>query len=427
MAVTAIEEAYRRRTPRSGELMLRAEAVMPAGSTRSFGYFTPYPVVFDHAEGSLLVDLDGNTYVDLVNNGLSLIHGHLYPPVTSAIRAMMERGTAWVGANDQQIEFAELLCARIASFEQVRFTNTGTEAGMLAVKIARGYTGRPVIVKAWAGYHGSYDDLEVGLNGQGEIEGRVLLGHHGDVASFERLFKAAGDQIAAVVLEPVMFTGIVTPPTPGFLTDVQELCRRHGALFIIDDCLMLRLALGGSAEKYGLEPDLTFLGKFVGGGLPAGVVGGRRDIMSVLDPRGPHPLYHGGSFNGNLLAATAGKVAMQELTAGRITRMDHQTAQIRSALEERAQTAGLPFSISSEGSVMGVYATDHIPGPVEPMNDGGRSRQLHLAALNHGVFIGPGGEISMSTVLGEDDVDRVIEGLGAAIEDVAEVISTTRA
>jgi glutamate-1-semialdehyde 2,1-aminomutase len=254
----------------------------------------------------------------------------------------------------------------------------------------------------------------------------VLLGHHGDVESFERIFKAAGDQIAAVVLEPVMFTGIVTPPTPGFLKDVQELCRRHGALFVIDDCLMLRLAFGGSAEKYGLEPDLTFLGKFVGGGLPSGVVGGRREIMSILDPRGPHPLYHGGSFNGNLLSATAGKVAMKELTAERIARMDHQTAQIRSALEERAQTAGLPFSISSEGSVMGIYAVDRIPGPIEPVNDSGRSRQLHLAALNHGVFVGPGGEISMSTVLSEDDVDSVIDGLGAAIDDVAEEISSKK-
>lgn len=427
MALNPIEEAYERRTARSGEFMRRAEAVMPAGSTRTFGYFGPYPVVFDHAEGSHLVDLDGNSYIDLVNNGLSLIHGHRYPPVMAAIGSALERGTAWMGGNDRQLEFAELLCARLRAVEQVRFTNTGTEAGMLAVKVARHYTGRPVIVKAWAGYHGSYDDLEVGLNGQGQIEGRVHLGHHGDVASFERLFEASGDEIAAVVLEPVMFTGIVTPPAPGFLKAVQELCRRHGALFVIDDCLMLRLAVGGSAQKYDLDPDLTFLGKFVGGGLPVGVVGGRREVMGVLDPRRPGALYHGGSFNGNLVAAAAGTVAMRELTAERITRMDQQAARIRSGLEERAATAGLPLSISSEGSVMGVYASDRVPSPTEPLNDGGRTRQLHLAALNNGVLIGPGGEVSMSTVLGEGDVDQVIDRLGSAIDEVADLTNHKKA
>jgi glutamate-1-semialdehyde 2,1-aminomutase len=179
-----IEAAYRARTPGSASEMGRAALCMPSGITRSLSWFAPYPLVFESGSGAELIDVDGNRYLDFMLNGLSLIHGHAYPPVMEAIAAVMSRGTAWPGASDAQIEFAELVCSRVAKGSQMRFTNTGTEATMLAVKLARAVTGRPVVVKALGGYHGSFDDLEAGLHGRGELPGRVALAEFGDLASF---------------------------------------------------------------------------------------------------------------------------------------------------------------------------------------------------------------------------------------------------
>ncbi|HEY2217519.1 MAG TPA: aminotransferase class III-fold pyridoxal phosphate-dependent enzyme, partial [Solirubrobacteraceae bacterium] len=270
-----LEEVYRGRTPRSAEAMARARRYLVRGLTRGWGYHRPYPIVAKHGEGPYLIDLDDNRYVDLANNGLSLIHGHAFPPVVDALRAAALRGSGWLVPSEEQIDFAQLLCERIEIFERVRFTNSGTESGMLAMKVARAFTGRPAVLKSIDGFHGSFDDLEVGLYDRPEDPGRVYLAPYGDADAFERKLAEHGSEIAAVVLEPLLFSGLVTTAPPGFLRRVQDAAQRAGALFVLDDCLMLRLAYGGSAELYGLRPDLTFLGKFIGGGLPMGVLGGR--------------------------------------------------------------------------------------------------------------------------------------------------------
>ena len=244
-----IEEEYLRLTPGSAHLMQRASGSMPRGLTRTLSWFAPYPVAFDHGHGAKLVDIDGNSYIDLFSNGLSLIHGHAYRPIEEALRKALTRGTAWPGTSDAQVEFAELLCARVPGDVQVRFTNTGTEATMLAVKLARHATQRPLIIKAWHGYHGSYDDLEVGLLGQGEMPGRVALATFGELDSFAEALARHPGEVAAIVIEPVQYTGVVTAPPEGFLVQLRELAREAGVLFVLDDCLMFRLGEGGSAER----------------------------------------------------------------------------------------------------------------------------------------------------------------------------------
>ena len=341
MTINSIEQTYLARTGASAALVERARNSLPGGLTRNFGYFPPYPVIHQRGEGPYLWDVDGNRYVDLNYNGLSLIHGHAFPPVAEALARIAPHGWAWLGTSQPQIEFAETLIGRIKTFERVLFTNSGTEAGMLAVKLARAFTHRSLILKARGGYHGTYSDLEAGLHGQGEIPGHTLLAEFNEINSIERALERHKGQIAAVMLEPVMYTGVVMPALPGFLNRAQEAAHRHGALFILDDCLMFRLALGGSAEKFGLAPDLTFLGKFMGGGMPAGAVGGRAEIMDMADPaRGSEGLYHGGSFNGNVLASVAGQLTVEHLTKASIDRIDAQADRLKTALEAEAEIPG---------------------------------------------------------------------------------------
>jgi glutamate-1-semialdehyde 2,1-aminomutase len=418
-ARASVEQIYRGRTPRSAEAMVQARRYMVRGLTRGWGYHLPYPIVGARGEGAELIDLDGNRYVDLANNGLSLIHGHAFAPVVEAVREALARGSGWLVASEEQIAFARLLCERVAAFERVRFTNSGTESGMLAVKVARAHTGRPAVLKAIDGFHGSFDDLEVGLYERPEIPGRVYLADFGDAESFERKLAEHGEQIAAVVLEPLMFSGLVRTAPAGFLERVQNAARRAGALFVLDDCLMLRLAHGGSAERYGLQPDLTFLGKFIGGGLPAGVLGGRAEVMDVLDPHRDAPLYHGGSFNGNLLSCVAGRVSLEHFTRETIAAMDARTAALRDALLAEAHALGLPLIVVGEGSVLGVYVTERLTRHDGSFNAGEPTRLLHLAALNHGVLMGPGGEVALSSATSGAPLDRAHDGLMQALADVA--------
>jgi glutamate-1-semialdehyde 2,1-aminomutase len=415
----AIEDTYRARTQKSAELVKRGARRLPGGVTRGFGSYPPYQAVMERGAGAFLWDIDGNRYVDLIYNGLSLIHGHAYPPVIRAIEDWLPRGWAWLGTSLPQIEFAELLCDRIKTFDKVLFTNSGTESGMLAVKLARHFTGRPLILKATAGYHGTYSDLEAGLHGKGEIPGHTVLAEFNDVASFDQALAKHGSQIAAVVLEPVMYTGVVTPPSGTFLRDVQEAAHRVGALFVLDDCLMFRLARGGSAEKFSLEPDLTFLGKFIGGGTPVGAVGGRGEIIGLADPGHPQGIYHGGSFNGNVLGSVAGKVTIEDLTGARISKMDELAARLKTALELRAASLGLPLTVAIDGSVMGVYFSreELRPGPRVPNPD--LSQSFHLACLNNGVHMGPGGVIAMSTAIDDAIMAEVISAMEDALDRVA--------
>jgi len=395
--------------------MARASEHMPHGVTRTLSWFAPYPVLFEHGSGANLYDVDGNGYVDLFGNGLSLMHGHAYGPIGDALRNALTRGTAWPGASDAQIEYAELLCGRVPGAEHVRFTNTGTEATMLAVKLARRASGRELIVKAWHAYHGSYEDLEVGLQGRSELPGRVALARFGELDSYRTALERHAGQVAAIVLEPVQFTGVVTPPPDGFLPALAKLSHEAGVLLVLDDCLMFRLAEGGSAERFGLEADITCLGKWIGGGLPVGAVTASAELMSLFDPADAGALYHGGSFNGNLLGMVAGAIAVGDLTAGAIARIDAQAASLQADIALAARDTGVPVRTRGVGSAFGLYVLDRLDGEI----DWRASSLLHLAALNRGVYYGRDGELGLCTAVSDEDLERASSGLLAALADVA--------
>jgi glutamate-1-semialdehyde 2,1-aminomutase len=412
---SSIEATYIGRTPGSAELMERAARSMTRGLTRSLSWFAPYPVVFERAAGAIVTDVDGHEYVELFNNGLSLMHGHAYAPITDALKRAIDRGTAWPGTSDAQMEFAELLCARVPGAERVRFANTGTEATMLGVKLARAASARTLIVKAWHGYHGSYDDLEAGLHGQGEMPGRVALARFGELDSYADALERHPRKVAAIVVEPVQYTGVVTPPPDGFLTALRDLARAAGVLFVLDDCLMFRLAEGGSAERFGIDADITCLGKWIGGGLPVGAVTASAELMSVFDPLGEDPLYHGGSFNGNLLGSVAGTIAVRDLTGAEIERLDGLADWMRSEIHLAAEAEGLAVMTSGVGSAFGLYVLDAPDGEI----DWEGSALLHLAAVTRGVYYGSGGEFGLSTALDAETAERAVDGLRGAIADVA--------
>lgn len=395
--------------------MDRASRSMNRGLTRTLSWFPPYPVVFHEGSGAIVRDVDGNEYIDLFSNGLSLMHGHAYGPITAAVSEALRHGTAWPGASIAQIEFAELLCARVPAAEQVRFTNTGTEATMLGVKLARAATGRPMIIKAWHGYHGSYDDLEAGLHGNGETTGRVALATFGELETYIQALERHRGQVAAVIVEPIQYTGVVTTPPDKFLTELRDLTREEGVLFVLDDCLMFRLAEGGSAERFGIDADITCLGKWIGGGLPVGAITASNPLMDLFDPLRSEPLYHGGSFNGNPLGALAGKIAVHDLTTQEIDRIDRLGDRMRVAIHQAADSLGVPVRTSGVGSVFGLYVLREPAGEISWE----ASALLHLAAVTHGVYYGSGGEYGLSTALDDATTTAAIEGLREALSDVA--------
>jgi glutamate-1-semialdehyde 2,1-aminomutase len=416
--MSRIEETYRAATPKSARCAERAEAVMPGGDTRSTTYHRPYPLAIARGEGPFLWDVDGNRYIDLLGNYTSLVHGNAYPPICEAIAAAVRNGTAWPARSEAQTELAELICERVASVERVRFCNSGTEAGMLAAQVARRITGRKLVVMARYGYHGSYDDFEVGLAGHdGE---RTLLADYGDADAFEQILAARGSEIAAVFLEPVMGSaGIVTPPE-GFLQSVTAAARRAGALFVIDEVITLRLATGGAQSIAGVRPDLTMMGKIIGGGLPVGALGGSEAVMAAFDPRDRAPLWHAGTFNGNQLTCSAGAISIRELTADRIAAMERLARRFASEMGRAAAQAGLPFSARQAGSLLNIFFMKEPPPATISRADSRAIRMFHLAALNRGLFIAPRGLIALSTVIDDQLTAEICERAAGAIADLAQ-------
>jgi glutamate-1-semialdehyde 2,1-aminomutase len=414
--MTRIEEEFRRRTANSAARARAAEAVMPGGDTRAAAHHAPYPLTLERGGGPFVWDIDGHRYFDLVGNYTSLVHGHAYPPIVEVLRRAAACGTAWAARCEAQIELAALLVERVASVEKVRFTNSGTEAAMLAMHIARVATGRRKILMARYGYHGSQEDTEIGLMG---VEGpNTYLAEFGNVESFERALAEHGPEIACVLLEPVMGSaGIVAAP-PGFLAAVCAAAHRASAVFILDEVICFRLDVGGAQARHGVTPDLTLFGKIIGGGLPVGAVGGREELLAMTDPT-KGMMFVSGTFNGNPLTTAAGVVSVRELTAERIERMEQYATALRHGLERGAAEIGLPFSVNQAGSLLNLFFTPTPPPATIVRTDYEPIRRFHLAALNRGLFFAPRGLMALSTVITEPMIEDIVERARAALRDVA--------
>ncbi len=421
----------RRTHDRSRELYARACELMPGGvnsPVRAFGAVGGGPLFVSRGEGARFEDEDGNLYLDCCGSWGPLILGHVHPAVREAVDEAIGRGLTFGAPHAGEIELAELVTAAYPAAEMVRFTSSGTEAVMSAVRLARGFTGRDLIVKFSGCYHGHADCLLVRAGSglatlgtassagvpAGTIMDTVVLPLDDDEAADE-LFAARGDEVAAVLIEPIPANAGLLLQRPEFLKRLRDLTTDHAALLIFDEVISgFRVGMGGAADLYGIPPDLATFGKVIGGGMPVGAFGGRRDIMREIAPLGP--VYQAGTLSGNPVAMAAGAAALRVLQAENVhARLERLGAGVEQALAERVRRHG--WSLARVGSIFWLAPQAPAPRAFEQIDAGGMPRyaRLHAELLARGVYFAPSGyEVAfLSDAMTEGDVDQ----LAAAIAD----------
>ncbi len=420
---------------RSSELFDRAKRVLPGGvnsPVRAFRAVGGTPFFVARGHGSSLVDVDGREYVDYVCSWGALILGHAHPAVLAAIHAAAENGWTYGAPCPAEVELAEEVRRRMPSLEVMRFVNSGTEATMAAVRLARAATDRDLIVKFDGCYHGHADGFLVkagsGVATLGlpdspgvptALASLTLTAPFNDATAVAELFRKHAKRIAAVIVEPYVGNAGFIPPDADFHSTLRALCDDHGALLIFDEVMTgFRVAAGGAQERLGIVPDLTTLGKIVGGGFPVGVYGGRADLMRRIAPDGP--VYQAGTLSGNPIAMAAGLATLRETEApGFYDQLERRTARLLDGLQEAARRHGVPMTAGHAGSMWGMYFVD---GPVRNYADAKRSdtalfARWHKAALTRGVFLAPSAFEAgfVSGAHSEADIDFTIKELDAAL------------
>lgn len=425
---------FQERTPKSQALTERATRVLPGGDTRTGVFYAPYPAYMVAGNGSHLTDIDGNQYLDFLNNYTSLVHGHAHPRLLEAARGQLPDGSVFASPMLAQVELAELICGRVPSVELVRFTNSGSEATMLALRAARAYTGRSGIVKIRGSYHGSHDlaaateDPEADRGIPTGLRENLFFVPFNDLHVMAALLEEHAGAIAAMIVEPVPNAGGIPLPQPGYLQGLRDLADQHQVLLIFDEVVTLRLHEGGYQALAGVMPDLTAMGKIIGGGFAVGAFGGKREIMQAFDPRRSGHIAHSGTFNGHSVTMAAGRASLELLDQAAIGRINTLGEALARGMADAFVEAGIVGSTTVAGSLVQLHWRT---GPILNMDDvsagfiaaGELPYLAHLEMMNRGVYAAARGEYNISTAMVQRDIDRAVETFSNVLHELKPYIA----
>lgn len=421
-------------------LHAQARERIPGGTSRLHYHFKPHPIIAREGRGCRLRDVEGDERIDCLNNMTALIHGHCDPGIAAAVVDQVQRGLSFSEPSEPEIALAGLLVERVPSVEQVHFRSSGTEAVMIAIKLARAFTGRTRIAKFEGAYHGYYDYVQVSASSTPQNWGpatapasvpssgglprdagdEVLVLPYNDREGVERLLAEHGRGLAALLVEPLSNRSGMPLPAPGFFAFLREITRSLGIVLVFDEVIAFRVGPAGAQGRYGGEPDLTAFGKIIGGGLPIGAVGGRADILALLDPtRAPARVLSGGTYSGNPLSAAAGAACLRQLTPAAFDRLDGLGRRMRSGIDAIFAAAGQPARALGDASLFQIVATDRDIDNYRAVPQGPQANawldRLHRELLKAGVIVSHRGLACLSTPMDEADVDAVLEGFERAV------------
>ncbi len=420
---------------RSQELFEEARRYLPGGvdsPVRAFKAVGGNPLFIERGKGSRIYDVDGNEFIDYVCSWGPLILGHSHPQVVEALKRAAERGTSFGAPSELEVTLAKMISAAMPSIEMIRFVNSGTEATMSALRLARAFTGRDKIIKFAGGYHGHADGL-LTKSGSGlatlsipdspgvplSYAQNTLIASYNDTQAVEQLFQEHSEDIAAIILEPVAANMGVVPPRPGFLQELRELTHKFGALLIFDEVITgFRVAYGGAQALYSITPDLTCLGKIIGGGLPVGAYGGRREIMQMIAPIGP--VYQAGTLSGNPLAMTAGIETIEVLSQlGVYRQLEHKASDLAEGIGKAATKAGISLQISRVSSLLTVFFTGGLVADYESAKQAStlQFNKFFHSLLAEGIYWPPSQfeAAFISSAHTDEDIQLTVRAAGKAL------------
>lgn len=425
----------------------RARQFLPGGNTRHTVFYPPYPNYVLSGEGCRITDVDGVTRIDCVNNMSALIHGHANPAVHAALQQQMEHLLCAGAPTEAEIDLAEILVDRVPGIDRIRFANSGSEAIMFACRAARAYTGRNKIAKIEGAYHGSYDAVQFGLNPEpdawGPAQAPATVGATrglaqavqqdtvtlplNDINATRAILERHSDQLAAVLIDPLVSRMGFVPASQDYLDMVRQVTTETGMVLIFDEVFSFRIAYNGAQAAVGVTPDLTVLGKVIGGGMPIGAVGGKQAFMEVFDHTGGAPsVEHSGTYFANPMSMAAGMAALQQLTPAAHDRLNGLGTRLRRQLQEVLRETGVEGYVAGAGSLVAIILAKEVPTNYREMyacmSDGAKARGmiLHRFLLNAGVQIIPPGAIVLSTAMDEDVLDEIVAAVRSGLKHVAD-------
>ena len=440
----SVKKIYADARPNSRRLHTEACKYMPGGDTRTATFFLPFPNFIKYGDGAYMYDEDGFKLLDFQNNYTSLIHGHAHPETVEAVREQIAKGSAYTAPFEKQIELSAILTQRFPSVDMIRYTNSGTEANMHALRIARAYTGKAKIIKTEGGYHGTTDVFEASVDpnikkagtldqikvipeSRGVSENAlkdVLVVPFNDIERTRKMIEEHHRETACIIIEPIMGSAGQITPDLEYLKFLREITEQYHIVLIFDEVVTGRLSLGGAQKFYGVTPDLTTMGKIIGGGTPVGAFGGKQEIMQMYDPR-EKKMYHSGTFNGNAVTMAAGLATMKAYNQEAVDYVNGLGALFKEGVLKIYEKLGLNMKISGAGSIYNILFTDKevknyrdVASAHEELN-----KVLYMSLLTKGVFDAERGMFCMSTAMTKEDIRFGLDTLETSLREMLPAIA----